>query len=114
LGSGQNRWILVEFIPIVQGTAQLGKYTVGSANAIDGKAIWSALKQSVLNNFGETGWGAVGLSLTGTQDFASTSLLRGPDQIAVFLNLQSNISLLRRTFALFEWLETNTTSPGER
>jgi ribonuclease P/MRP protein subunit POP5 len=42
------------------------------------------LKQSVLNNFGETGWGAVGLSLTGTQDFVSTSLLRNPDQIAVF------------------------------
>ncbi|KIM36084.1 hypothetical protein M413DRAFT_20638 [Hebeloma cylindrosporum] len=60
----KNRWILVEFIPITQGTAQLGKSTVGSANSIDGKAIWSALKQSVLNNFGDTGWGAVGLSLT--------------------------------------------------
>jgi ribonuclease P/MRP protein subunit POP5 len=60
LGSGQNRWILVEFIPIAQGTAQFGKYTVGNANSIDGKAIWSALKQSMLNNFGETRWGAVG------------------------------------------------------
>jgi ribonuclease P/MRP protein subunit POP5 len=69
LESGQNRWILVEFIPIAQGIAQLGKNTIGSADSIDGKAIWSALKQSVLKNFGETGWGAVGLSLTGAQDF---------------------------------------------
>ncbi|KAF9483181.1 hypothetical protein BDN70DRAFT_911334 [Pholiota conissans] len=58
----KNRWILVEFIPVSQGTAQLGK--VGSGNKLDGKVIWAALKQSVLSNFGDTGWGAVGLSLT--------------------------------------------------
>jgi len=75
LGSFQNRWILVEFIPIAQGTAQLGKSTTGSANSIDGKKIWSALKQSVLDNFGDTGWGAVGLSLTGAQNFFSNNLL---------------------------------------
>ncbi|KAF8963132.1 hypothetical protein BDZ97DRAFT_1821913 [Flammula alnicola] len=58
----KNRWILVEFIPVAQGIAQLGKS--GSGPQIDGKTIWAALKQSVLINFGDTGWGAVGLSLT--------------------------------------------------
>ena len=29
------------------------------------KAIWAALKQSVITHFGDTGWGAVGASLTG-------------------------------------------------
>ena len=53
----QNRWLLVELLPV--GT--------NSANGhLDGKQIWSALKQSVLSNFGDIGWGTVGLSLTGT------------------------------------------------
>jgi ribonuclease P/MRP protein subunit POP5 len=56
----QNRWLLVEFIPCSDGQS-----TRRPANEINGKQIWSALKQSVLNNFGDTGWGAVGLSLTG-------------------------------------------------
>ncbi|CAA7267509.1 unnamed protein product [Cyclocybe aegerita] len=60
----KNRWILVEFIPVVQGIAQLGKLPTGNGTKLDGKIIWSALKQSVLANFGDTGWGAVGLSLT--------------------------------------------------
>ena len=57
----QNRWLLVEFIPCSDGQS-----TKRPANEINGKQIWSALKQSVLNNFGDTGWGAVGSSLTGT------------------------------------------------
>ena len=62
----QNRWILVEFIPVVQDQgAQLGKLPISNGRPLDGKAIWAALKQSVLVNFGDTGWGAVGLSLTG-------------------------------------------------
>ena len=61
----QNRWILVEFIPVVQGNAHLGKHVKEAGNSPDGKTIWAALKQSVLTNFGDTGWGAVGLSLTG-------------------------------------------------
>ncbi|KAF9525787.1 hypothetical protein CPB83DRAFT_870696 [Crepidotus variabilis] len=59
----KNRWILVEFIPIVHGDSQLGKQSTSSP-PLDGKTIWAALKQSVLTNFGDTGWGAVGLSLT--------------------------------------------------
>ncbi|KAH9481858.1 Ribonuclease P/MRP protein subunit POP5 [Psilocybe cubensis] len=60
----KNRWLLVEFIPVLQGHAQLGKSTFGNGSLLDGKAIWASLKQSVLTNFGDTGWGAVGLSLT--------------------------------------------------
>ncbi|KIM85115.1 hypothetical protein PILCRDRAFT_817973, partial [Piloderma croceum F 1598] len=41
-----------------------GQSTRCPANEINAKQIWSALKQSVLNNFGDTGWVAVGLSLT--------------------------------------------------
>ncbi|KAF5327718.1 hypothetical protein D9619_004663 [Psilocybe cf. subviscida] len=58
----KNRWILVELIPVTHGRAQLGKPTTG--NQLDGKAVWSALRQSVLTHFGDTGWGAVALSLT--------------------------------------------------
>lgn len=49
----------------MQGQAQLGKSPVGAGGNLDGKKIWASLKQSVLTNFGDTGWGAVGLSLTG-------------------------------------------------
>ncbi|RDB26395.1 Ribonuclease P/MRP protein subunit POP5 [Hypsizygus marmoreus] len=52
----KNRWFLVEFIPIGQSRPAEGH--------LDGKQIWSALRQSVLSNFGDTGWGSVALSLT--------------------------------------------------
>lgn len=58
----QNRWLLVEFIPCSNGDGS----TTRPANEINAKQVYSALKQSVLHNFGDTGWGAVGLSLTGT------------------------------------------------
>ncbi|KAF5379820.1 hypothetical protein D9615_005793 [Tricholomella constricta] len=50
-----NRWLLVELIPIGQNQGR---------SHLEGKHIWAAVKQSVLNNFGDTGWGSVGLSLT--------------------------------------------------
>lgn len=53
----KNRWLLVEFIPVGQNKS--------GTNHLEGKHIWGALKQCILNNFGDTGWGAVGLSLTG-------------------------------------------------
>ena len=53
----QNRWLLVEFISVGQNKP--------TTIPLEGKQIWAALKQSVLTNFGDTGWGAVGLSLTG-------------------------------------------------
>ncbi|KAF9048795.1 hypothetical protein BJ165DRAFT_1414495 [Panaeolus papilionaceus] len=69
----KNRWILVEFIPITKnpasgnndlGTAELGKPSNRGSTTLDGKKIWNALRQSVVSNFGDTGWGRVGLSLT--------------------------------------------------
>ncbi|KAF9459030.1 hypothetical protein BDZ94DRAFT_1269209 [Collybia nuda] len=52
----KNRWLLVEFIPV-----GLSK---PATDYLEGKHIWGALKQCILSNFGDTGWGAVGLSLT--------------------------------------------------
>jgi ribonuclease P/MRP protein subunit POP5 len=52
----KNRWLLVEFIPATTTTAS-------SAQAISGKDVFNALKQSVLVNFGDNGWGEVGGSL---------------------------------------------------
>ncbi|KAL4066710.1 Rpp14/Pop5 family-domain-containing protein, partial [Scleroderma citrinum] len=50
----QNRWFLVEFIAV----------SSDSSVALDGKQIHSALRQSIISNFGDAGWGAVGMSLT--------------------------------------------------
>ena len=49
-----HRWLLVEFIAAVNPT-----------HPLDAKSIHNALKQSILANFGDSGWGAVGFSLTG-------------------------------------------------
>jgi len=52
----KNRWLLVEFIPVdVRPT---------NSTPVTSKTVWNALKESVILNFGETGWGAVGGSLT--------------------------------------------------
>jgi ribonuclease P/MRP protein subunit POP5 len=44
-----------------QSTSRLGSLT----SPLDSKRLYKALKQSILASFGETGWGAVGMSLTG-------------------------------------------------
>ncbi|EAU85114.2 hypothetical protein CC1G_08087 [Coprinopsis cinerea okayama7 len=59
----KNRWLLVEFIPIpttASGGAPTSRTTLGqlpnnSAQLppLDGKQIWTALKQSILTNFGD-------------------------------------------------------------
>lgn len=49
----KNRWLLVEFIPVDD-----------SALALSEKSIWAAIKQSVVHNFGDAGWGGVGVSLS--------------------------------------------------
>lgn len=59
--SSQNRWLLVEFLPIPGPTP--GQPSNGQGD-ITSKQIWAALKQSVITHFGDTGWGAVGSSLT--------------------------------------------------
>ncbi|KAM5544800.1 hypothetical protein V8D89_001698 [Ganoderma adspersum] len=58
----KNRWLLVEFLPCpVAGPVQPSRSPEEQTTS---KAIWAALKQSVITHFGDTGWGAVGASLT--------------------------------------------------
>lgn len=52
----KNRWLLVKLIPI--------GWSVPAFPSLEGKHIWAALKQTVINNFGDSGWGSVSLSLT--------------------------------------------------
>ncbi|RDX46270.1 hypothetical protein OH76DRAFT_1457293 [Lentinus brumalis] len=57
----KNRWLLVELLPI---PAPFPSQTARTQEDITNKQIWAALKQSVITHFGDTGWGAVGSSLT--------------------------------------------------
>ncbi|CDO75116.1 hypothetical protein BN946_scf185010.g41 [Trametes cinnabarina] len=59
----KNRWLLVEFLPVpapIPGRPS----TTRPQDELTSKHIWAALKQSVITHFGDTGWGAVGSSLT--------------------------------------------------
>lgn len=56
--NSQNRWLLVKFLPIP------GQQSTRAPEDINSKQIWATLKQSVITHFGDTGWGAVGSSLT--------------------------------------------------
>ncbi|OAX34074.1 hypothetical protein K503DRAFT_794303 [Rhizopogon vinicolor AM-OR11-026] len=57
-----NRWLLVEFIDIstVDASSKAGSLNMRS---LDGKQIYDALRDSVMTNFGDAGWGVVGMSL---------------------------------------------------
>ncbi|KAI0788260.1 hypothetical protein C8Q74DRAFT_1367013 [Fomes fomentarius] len=58
----KNRWLLVEFLPIPASIP--GQQSTRAPEDINSKKIWATLKQSVITHFGDTGWGAVGSSLT--------------------------------------------------
>lgn len=78
----KNRWFLVEFIPIpIVGPTTENNNNLGFES--DGKQIYSAIKQSVLENYGDVGWGAVGLSLTGALITEKTQGIR-----PMYANLQ--------------------------
>ncbi|OBZ72395.1 Ribonuclease P/MRP protein subunit POP5 [Grifola frondosa] len=66
----KNRWLLVEFLPCAPPTSSAALATPEMSS----KQVWSALKQSILTHFGDTGWGAVAASLTS----ASLSLSPAP------------------------------------
>ena len=74
----QNHWLLS-----VRGHGHIQHIATPSPNAISGKDVFIALKQSVLSNFGDVGWGELGASLAGERDFfplllcLSPSLTRG-------------------------------------
>ncbi|KIJ27355.1 hypothetical protein M422DRAFT_236159 [Sphaerobolus stellatus SS14] len=55
----KNRWLLVEFIPCQDQTSGSGK----AAEELNSKHVWLALKQSIVDNFGDVGWGSVSTSL---------------------------------------------------
>lgn len=81
----QNRWLLVEFIPCSEVESS-GR----STNGMNAKQIWFAIKQSVLHNFGDTGWGAVGLSLTGECSPSSRNQCSRSDRIHSEILLSDN------------------------
>ncbi|KAG2128677.1 uncharacterized protein EDB93DRAFT_1108922 [Suillus bovinus] len=58
----KNRWLLVEFIDTSMVDASTEKES-SSTQSLDGRLIYNALRDSVVTNFGDTGWGAVGMSL---------------------------------------------------
>ncbi|KIK56141.1 hypothetical protein GYMLUDRAFT_76256 [Collybiopsis luxurians FD-317 M1] len=63
----KNRWLLVEFIPTSSDASILSipdPVKSSPQTNFDGKQIYAALKQSILNHYGDVGWGSVGLSLT--------------------------------------------------
>ncbi|KAJ7907291.1 hypothetical protein B0H13DRAFT_2233450 [Mycena leptocephala] len=53
----KNRWLLVELIPASTPNPN------SSPARLDGQKIWAALRQSILTNFGDVGWGSVGSSM---------------------------------------------------
>jgi len=74
----QNRWLLIEFIPAAAppspslftsvsapGHGHIQYITTPPSDAISSRDVFNALKQSVLLNFGDVGWGEVGASLAG-------------------------------------------------
>jgi ribonuclease P/MRP protein subunit POP5 len=82
----QNRWILVEFLPLPYPTQQ--------SAVLNSKQIYAALKQSVLVNFGDTGWGAVGSSLNGTTLAHPDGNTNGTDAVKYF-SPATNICIIR-------------------
>ncbi|KAG2152554.1 uncharacterized protein EDB93DRAFT_1239917 [Suillus bovinus] len=58
----KNRWLLVEFVDTSTVDASTEKQSF-STRSLDGRLIYNALRDSVVTNFGDTGWGAVGMSL---------------------------------------------------
>ncbi|KAK7038282.1 ribonuclease P/MRP protein subunit POP5 [Favolaschia claudopus] len=54
----KNRWLLVELIPAPQTPSS------AAPARLDGQKIWASLKQSIITNFGDVGWGSVGLSMS--------------------------------------------------
>ncbi|KAH7911780.1 Rpp14/Pop5 family-domain-containing protein [Hygrophoropsis aurantiaca] len=58
-----NRWILVEFIYPSETPYTTPISTRQVHGNLDGKQIYNTLKQSIIHNFGDTGWGAVATSL---------------------------------------------------
>ena len=76
--SMQNRWLLVELLPTA---TTMGSATTSVLDPVPSTRVWKsstifhAIKQSVILNFGDAGWGAVGVSLSGKQISFELSVL---------------------------------------
>lgn len=82
----QNRWILVEFLPL--------PYPNKQQTSLNSKQIYAALKQSVIVNFGDTGWGAVGSSLNGMTHLHAGRDADGTNTVKYFSSA-TNICIIR-------------------
>jgi Rpp14/Pop5 family len=68
LSSVQNRWLLVELLPTptIAGPTTTSAFDPAPLTRVrKSSTIFHAIKQSVILNFGDAGWGAVGVSLSG-------------------------------------------------
>lgn len=69
----QNRWLLVELL--LPATTTVGPTPTSVLDPVSSTRVWKsstvfhAIKQCVILNFGDAGWGAVGVSLSGKQSF---------------------------------------------
>ncbi|KAI0806024.1 Rpp14/Pop5 family-domain-containing protein [Irpex lacteus] len=62
--TSNNRWLLVELLPCPTSNSTILDTSTHTESEITSKHIWSALKQSVIANFGDAGWGSISSSLT--------------------------------------------------
>lgn len=69
-------------------------YPIQQSAVLNSKQIYAALKQSVLVNFGDTGWGAVGSSLNGTTFAHPDGNTNGTDAVKYF-SPATNICIIR-------------------
>jgi len=67
---------------------------MGSTHSLDAKTIHSALKQSILINFGDSGWGAVGFSLTG-QHYHSPLSFFSNSFLVKYFSPMTNVAIIR-------------------
>lgn len=83
----QNRWLLVEFLPVLNDD----RVSIAAPTTLDGRKVYNALKHSIVCNFGDTGWGAVGLSMSGA--YATCPCVRERERLMLILMCcQSSIS----------------------
>jgi len=67
---------------------------MSSTHSLDAKTIHNALKQSILINFGDFGWGAVGFSLTG-QHYHSPLSCFANSFLVKYFSPMTNVAIIR-------------------
>lgn len=83
---------MVEFIPCTKD-----EHSYSPSEGVTSKHIWSALKDSIIANFGDSGWGAVASSLTGTEQLMKHVVFEA-DQVMLlvkYFSPMTNLSIIR-------------------